>query len=164
MPTLALAVTWPIDPRYFQDQSPERPEDSKEEERSWTDPFLNIDFVLLPANCFAMGGKADPGVVGRVCVDEFFLSRYEITNADFRRFRSSHDSGVHEGYSLNGDDQPVVNVSWREATAFAAWLSDQAGTPFRLATEAEWKYACRYGWTVQAGSDFIWSKNALDVS
>lgn len=40
---------------------------------------------------------------------------------------------------------PVVNVSWQDAVAFCAWLTQQEGKAYRLPTEAEWEYACRAG-------------------
>lgn len=43
--------------------------------------------------------------------------------------------------------RPVINVSWDDAQAYCAWLSNVTGQAYRLLSEAEWEYACRAGTT-----------------
>jgi formylglycine-generating enzyme required for sulfatase activity len=40
-------------------------------------------------------------------------------------------------------DHPVVNVNWRDAGGYAAWLARLTGQPWRLPSEAEWVKAAR---------------------
>ncbi|PIE68244.1 MAG: hypothetical protein CSA21_08500 [Deltaproteobacteria bacterium] len=124
-----------------------------------------MDFVWIPGGCFQMGqteaekswliqqiGEDDYNRYfgdelprHKVCLEGFYLGQYEVTNAQYRQWKRDHDSGDFLGHSLNGDPQPVVMVSWEEATAFADWLTEQhhGKYTFRLPSEAQWEYAAR---------------------
>lgn len=118
---------------------------------------VGLELVLVPAGEFLMGSPE--GEVGRSyeegplhqvrIIRSYYISKYEVTNAQFRRFRPGHDSGKNfdSEHDLNGDNQPVANVSWLDAKAFCAWLQSMCGRDARLPSEAEWEYACRAGTT-----------------
>jgi len=118
---------------------------------------VRMELVLVPAGEFVMGdgaGYADerPRAVVRIPAP-FWMGKFEVTNEQYGRFDSSHDSryvrthGITStrGYPLNQPRQPVVRVSWQEAMEFCRWLSRETGEDFTLPTEAEWEYACRAG-------------------
>ena len=121
------------------------------EQKTWTEPTSGMQFVWIPPGCFQMGspeGEAGRGSDERqheACVEGFWLGKYEVTNAQYRRFRSGHSSGDYSRHSLDGDDQPVVEVRWKDGVDFAEWLSERSGERLRLPTEAEWEYGARAG-------------------
>ncbi|QWR78571.1 formylglycine-generating enzyme family protein [Candidatus Magnetomonas plexicatena] len=100
--------------------------------------------------------------------DGLYMGKYEVTNAQYRKFKPDHNSRAVDGMSLNGDNQPVVYVSFEEAEDFAKWLSHKTGMSFRLPASKEWESACRAG----TDNDKYWQKpedacryaNLLDIT
>lgn len=119
---------------------------------NYFEPFSGVQLVLVPEGCFQMGSPnaepnrdLDEGPTHQVCVGSFYMGKHEVTNLQYRKKDAAHDSGSYNNLSLNGDWQPVINISWSDANAYAAWLSQKTGMKFRLPTEAEWEYAARAG-------------------
>jgi formylglycine-generating enzyme required for sulfatase activity len=138
-----------------------------------TTPLGQTLLLFKPAESpladFTMGAsRRDPGrraneVLHPVALRRsFYLQTTEVTNAQFRQFKPSHDSGQVDGNSLNQDKQPAVQVTWQQAASFCNWLSAKEGLPlfyrqsngiitgynsaatgYRLPSEAEWAWAAR---------------------
>jgi formylglycine-generating enzyme required for sulfatase activity len=65
--------------------------------------------------------------------------------------RDPQYSWLNPGFK-QGENEPVLNVTWHDAVALSRWLSQQEGHTYRLPTEAEWEYACRAGSDARYGS------------
>lgn len=134
---------------------------------------LGQKLLYVEPSPFTMGApRREPGRRAnererRVIMEKpFYLTEKLVTNLEYRKFKNQHDSGNLGGHSLNGDSQPVVNVTWSDAVSYLNWLSEQdnlqpfynkkgqdfvAVSPptngYRLPSEAEWAFGAR-----QAGS------------
>ncbi|MBF0358490.1 MAG: SUMF1/EgtB/PvdO family nonheme iron enzyme [Magnetococcales bacterium] len=114
----------------------------------WVEPKTGMEFVWIYPGCNFMGSdlsNSDQKPRHEVCHEGFWLGKYEVTNRQYRMFKSKHDSKSWSGYTLNGEQQPVVYVSWQDANNFAKWLSKNSSGSYRLPTEAEWEYGARAG-------------------
>lgn len=102
-----------------------------------------IKEVYLDGGTFLMGSEYLGNTIPKhsVNVPGFFISQYEITQAQWRMVMGSNPS------HFKGDNLPVEQVSWNEAKEFCRKLSQMTGKQYRLPTEAEWEYACRGGTT-----------------
>ncbi|MFH1970624.1 MAG: SUMF1/EgtB/PvdO family nonheme iron enzyme, partial [Verrucomicrobiota bacterium] len=77
-----------------------------------------------------------------------YVGKYEVSNKQYRCFKTSHNSGQHKQMTLNQDDQPAVAVSWNDANNFCAWMTKTIGGNqwrFRLPTEQEWETVAACG-------------------
>ena len=112
--------------------------------RPWTIPDLGMQFVPITPGKFQREGG------GAVTLTKpFWLGRFEVTQAEYQAVMGSNPS------AYKGERLPVETVSWHDAVAFCAKLTDrerasgrlEPGAEYRLPTEAEWEYACRAGST-----------------
>ena len=133
-------------------------------------PVLStIEWVSIPEGAFLMGSTPEEAAAAyedaklrssmleqhtfdaelpqhQVYLDGYEISRYEITNAQYRAFIEATDRPAPRGHNgedtwadetFNADAQPVVGVTWFDAQAFAEWIGGS------LPTEAQWERAAR---------------------
>lgn len=133
------------------------PDSSAYPGRIVVNPRDGAELVWVPPGEFAMGsseGGADELPVHTVRITRgFWVYRYPVTNAQYRRMRPRHDSGSYEGLAVNGLRQPVVNVTWSEAASYAAWAG------MVLPREAQWEYAARAG----TATRFYWGESETEA-
>ena len=131
--------------------------------------------VVVPAGTFRMGcvsgrrcssvPRAAGGIieyerpVHEVRVASFALSKYEVTFEEYDAFAAATDRRRPDDRGWGRGRRPMINVSWHDAVAYAAWLSAETGKRYRLPSEAEWEYAVRagtttaYAWGNEIGSN-----------
>lgn len=170
------------------------PEPTSEPEMTFESKALSLDLVemvTVPGGKFEMGAKkrnSDECPIHDVEVEEFYISKYEVTNDQFCTYLNDincAENGKHDGVvlfepSLKGVSikyaegrfisnqgmgyYPMVGVTWQGASEFCEWAGG------RLPTEAEWEFAAKGGSkseeTDYAGSGFFykvgWGKSNSD--
>ena len=111
--------------------------------KTWKESLTGMQFVWVPGGCFQMGsneGDDDEKPVHEVCVDGFWIGKYEVTQDQWKRIMGNNPS-----HFKKGDDYPVEQVSWEDVQEFIKVLNRKTHLQFRLPTEAEWEYAARSG-------------------
>lgn len=113
----------------------------------WTNS-TGMTLVLIRPGTFIMGSPPDEAGRRRdesrhtvVLTRPFYLGTNVVTQSQWKVVMGSSPS------RFTGDDLPVEDVSWDEASEFCRKLSTRENKHYRLPTEAEWEYACRAGTT-----------------
>lgn len=127
---------------------------------AFADAVTGMQFVFVKGGCFQMGdtfggGEADEKPVHEVCVSDFNLGKYEVTQGQWREVMGSNPSH----FTNCGDNCPVEKVSWNDVQDFISRLNSRSGKKYRLPTEAEWEYAARSG-----GKSEKWSGTSSESS
>lgn len=146
---------------------------------------MGFVFVLLPGGAFKMGARKpaqgerdgddnidaaaldDEMPVHEVTLAPFFLSKYEMTQAQWLRVAGSNPSNVPAG-ALYGETRitplhPVDSVTWDAAREILNRLG------LELPTEAQWEYAARGGtatpwWTGREKETLAGAANLCDTA
>lgn len=158
-------------------------------------PSVQIDEIECPGGFFSLGrqggeGNADETPMVDIELAPFVLASTPVTKAQFRAFAEDtryvtaaeripgQATWKNPGFP-QGDDEPVVAVTWRDAAAYCNWRSrkarlkpaydiregglkirfDPAADGYRLPLEAEWEWAASRGKTV---APFPWSTMEAD--
>jgi formylglycine-generating enzyme required for sulfatase activity len=116
------------------------------------------EMVIVPAGAFDMGSNTEyENPMHRVTIaKQFAIGRYEVTFDEWDRCVEEKGCKAQpDDREWGRGDRPVINVSWLDAKAFVAWLSQKTGQTYRLPSEAEWEYAARAG----TNTPFWWGRD-----
>lgn len=113
---------------------------------AFTDSVTGMEMVFVKGGCYRMGdtfgdGDADEKPVHEVCVNDFYIGKYEVTQGQWKAVMGNNPSH----FKNCGDNCPVETVSWNDIQQFLQRLNSRSGKQYRLPTEAEWEYAARSG-------------------
>lgn len=100
---------------------------AEESTPTWNDPISGMEFVLIKGDCYLMGspleetGRNEDEIQHQVCVEDFWLSKYEVTNRQFSMFiaqknyvTTSEQKGEGFGISQSGAD----DWGWKEGISW----------------------------------------------
>ena len=130
---------------------------------------VDLEMIHVETGTFRMGsplteaGRGTDETEHNVSLTkEFYLGKYEVTQAQYEAVMTGNSNGLNPNPSNwpNNPNRPVEKVSWDDIEIFLTRLNDaeyQAGRlppgwSYTLPTEAQWEYACRAG----TSSTYFW--------
>ena len=125
------------------------------------DGSLGPKMVWMPTGQFRMGnlsgkGEKNERPVHKVTISQpFAMGQTEVSFDEYDQFAKATQRSLPDDKQWGRRNRPVINVSWKDAVAYAEWLSKQTGKPYRLPTEAEWEYTARAG----TKTDYWWGND-----
>lgn len=136
------------------------PEERAETLANYVDQVTGMEFVFVKGGCFRMGdvfgdGEEDERPVHEVCVSDFYMGKYEVTQAQWEKVMNENPSSD----KTCGPNCPVESISYISAQKYIKRLNSLSGKEYRLPTEAEWEYAARSG-----GKEEKWSGTNDDAT
>jgi len=138
---------------------------STEGNRTFTVNGVTFEMVYAEGDGFNMGCTPEQGnecsddekPLHRVNLPDFYIGKYEVTQALWRAVMGANPSAV------KGDNLPIESVSWDDSQTFIGRLNNLTGEQFRLPTEAEWEYAARGG-NQSSGYKYSGGSDIYDVA